>query len=80
MRGPFAPIRSRVLRAKSAARSVTSPLAGEGQGGGEPMHRDGVRRIQHIHSVTAACTPHPCPLPAKGRETRLMHRALETTP
>ncbi len=30
------------------------------------MHRDGVLAIGTHPSVTAACTPHPCPLPAKG--------------
>ena len=31
---------------------VTSPLAGEGKGGGAPMHRDGAQGIRAIPSVT----------------------------
>jgi len=68
MRGPFAPIRGRT---RVTGRSVTSPLAGEGQGGGEPMHRDGARDIGTQPQRRWPVTPHPYPLPARGRETRL---------
>ena len=67
MKCPFAPIRGRALKAKRTSSSVTSPLAGEGQGGGEPMHR------ANVHTPSAH-PQRPWPI------IRLTHLALEHTP
>ncbi len=46
--------------------SVTSPLAGEGQGGGAPTHRTGVLHTGESPNVTGPSTPTPVPSPQGG--------------
>jgi len=55
---------------------VSSPLAGEGQGGGEPMHRDCVRDTEPIPNVTGPSTPTPVPSPQGGGRPDCAHRRV----